>query len=760
MSYDQHAPDDARIDIAAILSAIVRRLPRIILVTLGLLALTFVFLMFQPRLYESSASILVEPRTATEQTNTVVTGNAIGVVSSQIGLIKSRDTLISVIDALDLRSVSEFNGSQSGFSPLGMIMQLAGRGAATPNSIDETVIRTLDDRLSVSQQGDSGIISVSVLSEDPDLAARIANAIANTHVSRRAGLSISDTAETSGWLRGEIERLRGSVVEAESAVAEFRVNNDLLPNQGNTSLLDQQLSTISANITAAQERRSTAEARAALIRGMIDRGQPLEGLADVQSSAIIQQLSQEKARVQGELAQRSATLLSSHPTMRSLNAQVNQLNEQIRIEGQRVAASLDAEAQIQSDLETSLRAELARSKSSASTATRDTVTLDSLEREAKAQRDLLEAYLLRYNEASSRVEANSALPDVRVVSVAAPSVTPASPKTSLVMIGVGLVSVALQIGIIAFSELMSGRALAPVRARPQDELEAVPFDEAELEPEQRWEEPEVVAETEPVIVPIVEPVVAEPVLAEPVLVEPEVVEPIAPAAEAMAPQPDTARQFIQMVMADNKADDVVEPDLPLPPMVTPRAMPQRRRVPGVVRYSDLSSDLVLGRTHLLLLADHTDDQPSQLMAEELVGAALGQGLSVALIDAGTGRRTEAPGLTDLSAGSASFGDVVQKSADNSFAEVTWGQGRAVDARSSKPLTLVEALGDIYEVVVVLTGKVGGTSTLPYFAELGGRIVLVTGAETSVEEAEAVRRSLQDAGLPQIEIAALAEAVAA
>lgn len=776
MAYESHTSDDARIDISALFGAILRRLPRILLVTAVLLGIAFVVLLFQPRLYESSASILVEPRSAVEQGPAIISGNAQGVVSSQIELIKSRDTLIRVIDELDLRSVPEFNGSQSGFSPIGMIMQLAGRSAATPNSVDETVIGTLNQRLSVTQERDSGIISVSVLATDPELAASIANAIANTHVARRAGLSLSDTAVTSGWLLDEIERLRTSVTAAEGAVAEFRVDNDLLPSQATGSLLDQQLSAVSSQISAAQERRSTAEARAALIRGLIDRGQPIEGLTDVQSSLVIQQLTQEKARVQGELAQRSATLLSNHPTIRALNAQVGQLNDQIRIEGQRVAASLDAEAQIQADLETSLRAQLDNAKSTASTATRDTVTLDSLEREAKAQRDLLEAYLLRYNEASSRVETNSALPDVRVVSVAAPAVTPSSPRTTLVLMGVALASIFVQIGLVAFSELMSGRALVPVsRPRPADELEQAPFDTAEYEAELQQNEPEAEADPEAAPEPVRDIPAVEP---EPVVAP---LAPIRPAAEDAPVQYDAAREFIRSVMSEDQpapaADEAVsdEPDTivddlaiedevtlePQAPLAAaPIPMPQRRPVRGVVRYSDLVSDIVLGRTHLLLLADHAEDQASSIMAEELVGDALAKGLSVALIDAGTGLPTDSRGLTDLSSGVASFGDVVQKSADNSFAEVSWGQGGDVDARSSRPLTLVEALGDIYEVVVVLTGQVTGKSTLAYFAELGGRVVLVTGDETNVDLADNARRDLEAAGLPGVEIVPLAEAVAA
>ncbi|KKB09319.1 GumC family protein [Devosia chinhatensis] len=824
MSPDSPASDDARIDVAALLSAVIRKLPRIALVTIAFLVLGFVILMFQPRLYESASSILVEPRsniylrTSGEQSISVPAGTP-GVVSSQIELLKSRDTLLRVIDQLDLRSVAEFNGGNAGFSPMGMIAQLIGRRSSPPNSVDETVLNNLYERLTVVQERDSAIISVLVRSTDPQLAADIANAVASAHVARRADLSISDTAEASGWLLDEINRLRVSVQEAESAVAEFRVDNDLFTGQNNTSLLDQQLSTVATQITAAQERKNTALSRASLISGLIDQGQPIEGVADVRNSLVIQQLSQEKARLQGELAQRSATLLSSHPTIRALNAQVAELDNQIRQEGRRVASALQAEAEIEADLEASLQADLDRAKASASTATRDTVTLDGLQREAKAQRDLLEAYLARYNEASSRVDSNSALPDVRVVSVAAPSVTPASPKTSLIMVAIALVSVAVQVGAIAFAELMSGRALVPVAravpARAQDELDEVPFDEAELQPDQRWEEPEPQPEAhlgseaevaaDPVAAPPADPVeISQGDMATDVddlghawdepeapaetegapeedfhdeeTPEPRTLEAVAermeelriesieePAADKV---PDAASAFIRSLMADaplapamaaslTDPDEDVERFEETTPAHKPPVHPAR-----VLSYTELVSDLVLGRTHLLLLADHGDTQASRFMAEDLIADALGKGLSVALIDAGTGRMTDNPGLTDLSTGAASFGDVVQKSADNSFAEVTWGQGDAIARNSNRPLVLAEALGDIYEVVVVLTGRVDRKSMLGAFSELGGRVILVTGEGDDVETAEETRRRLEEAGLPRVEITPFAETVAA
>ena len=56
------------------------------------------------------------------------------------------------------------------------------------------------------------------------------------------------------------------------------------------------------------------------------------------------------------------------------------------------------------------------------------IELRSLEREAKAQRDLLESYLAKYREATAREFLDTTPSDVRVISRASPSNTPSFPK--------------------------------------------------------------------------------------------------------------------------------------------------------------------------------------------------------------------------------------------------------------------------------------------------------------------------------------------
>ncbi|MDB5614832.1 MAG: hypothetical protein JWQ22_2485 [Devosia sp.] len=752
MTYESPEAQDSRIDVAALFGGVVQRLPRILLVTLALLALTFVLLLFVPRSYDSSASILVEPRgnvysRALNEQAPSSSGGETGVVSSQIELIKSRDTLLKVIDQLDLRSVPEFNGASSGgFNPMSVVTRLLGRGASTPVSIDETVLNALYQRLNVSQERDSRLISVVVSSTDPQLAADIANAVANAHVTRRAELSLSDTAEASGWLRDEIAKLRVTVTEAETAVANFKVDNDLFVGSNNTSLADQQVSAVASQITAAQERKNTALSRAALIRTMLSNGQSIDGVADVRGSVVIQQLSQEKGRLQGEKAQRAATLLNNHPAIQALTAQISELDKQIGIEGRRVADALEAEAQVEAGLEASLQADLTRAKSSSSSATQDTVTLDALQREAKAQRDLLEGYLQRYSEAVSRTDTNSALPDVRVVSVAAPSVTPASPKTALLLISVGFVALAVQVGIVIFGDLMSGRAMVQVRSPDeQAELHEAAFAAQEPALDEVVEYDDVYAVEQPEI-PDVAPVELESVA---VIEEAPVQE---PAIQGFK------QRFSRLANQRGQTAPKVENEL-APQPVAPVAAPPRPAV-SLVQFSELASDLVLGRTHLVILAATNANADCELLAEELAEGALARGLSVALVDAGSARIADAPGLTDLSADTASFGDVVQKSADNSFAEVPWGTGRALSRSSTKPLTLVEALGDIYEVVVLMTGRVGNNSSLPFFSGIDGRLVLVAGPNDDLNAVAEKRQMLLDAGFERCEVATAPTRVAA
>ena len=90
----------------------------------------------------------------------------------------------------------------------------------------------------------------------------------------------------------------------------------------------------------------------------------------------------------------------------------------------------------------------------------------------------------------------------------------------------------------------------------------------------------------------------------------------------------------------------------------------------------------------------------------------------------------------------------------------WGRARAISRKSGKLATLIEALGDIYEVVVVLTGRVGMNSALPMFSDMDGRVVLVAGAKDDSAAVADSRTQLIEAGFDKVEVTHVATRVAA
>ena len=256
MTLESSAPaEDLRMDVGALFGALWARALRILFVTAVLVALAYGVLMFVPKLYESSSSLLVEDRTSSftqaatgqTQSGTGVTVDAL--ISSQIELIKSRDTLLAVVNTLNLRSMPEFNGSAG--NPLTALMALIGK-KPEPKSVDEAVLQALNDRLTVLRERDSAVISIFVRSADPKLAADIANAIAAEHVKRRAGQSVADTAEATAWLQQQIEQLRVKVTDADQKVADFKSKYGIFTGANGTTLPDQQISDIGKQITDAR----------------------------------------------------------------------------------------------------------------------------------------------------------------------------------------------------------------------------------------------------------------------------------------------------------------------------------------------------------------------------------------------------------------------------------------------------------------------------------------------------------------------------
>ena len=460
---------DAELDLPALGSALWRKKWKILgpTILVGLLALVVVQLI-TPR-YMSESRVLIEARDniylrpdadKDPADRSVIDEQA---VTSQVQLVLSRDLARDVIAKLKLGELPEFDPVLAGISPIKAILGRLGI-IKDPMSMtpEERVLAAYYDRLTAYAVEKSRVIVIDFQSENPDLAAKVANAIASDYLVLQERAR-QDQARTAGdWLSGEIDAMRKRVAEAEAKVEAFRSKTNLLVGNNNTTLSAQQLGDVNAQIAAARAQKADAEARSKLIRDMLKSGQPIES-SDILNSELIRRLSEQRVTLRAQLAEQSSSLLDGHPRIKELKAQIADLDHQIRQEAETVARSLENDAKIAGARLDSQMASLDQLKSQAATTNEQDVQLRALEREAKAQRDLLESYLAKYREATARDTPNASPADARIISRAAPSNVPAYPKKLPTVLIASLATFVLCCGMILTKELLA----APVTAVPE-----------------------------------------------------------------------------------------------------------------------------------------------------------------------------------------------------------------------------------------------------------------------------------------------------
>jgi len=77
-----------------------------------------------------------------------------------------------------------------------------------------------------------------------------------------------------------------------------------------------------------------------------------------------------------------------------------------------------------------------------------------------------------------------------------------------------------------------------------------------------------------------------------------------------------------------------------------------------------------------------------------------QGRRVVLVDAASRQRGRVPGISDLSQGLASFADIVHGSGPHEVALVPWGRQAQFDPRAKSVRILIQALAELYDVVIL------------------------------------------------------------
>ena len=433
------SPDD--IEMSSVFSALKKSLPKLLLWSALLGGLTYGAMMMLAPKYQSQAEIQIEakgsssafsdPKSSGSSTEIITTKMDKEAINTHVRALQSPDLMAKIAEEMKLNEKREFNSAKGSVDFADTVLRLIGVGGPrSGESEHDRVLGALFKQTEVYSAKESRFIGVRVTSIDPALAADIANKISETYRNSLASAVVTEIDDQQKVLKGKIEKLTPEVAAAETEVQRYRGQIDSFKggNQ-NIGMNEQQMSELNGELTKAKAARGESDARAKSAREMMKLGSA-DALPDVQKSPLIQNLVQQRVRLERQISELSATLLPGHPRMRQLNGDLAGLKRQLTGEISKIVDSLDKEAKIAQGREESIKKSLDELKTKVVKNAPEEAKLQELEASVKAKKTELENLQGQVEANRKRQDARAQPVEAKIISKAQAASLPISPKKS------------------------------------------------------------------------------------------------------------------------------------------------------------------------------------------------------------------------------------------------------------------------------------------------------------------------------------------
>jgi len=302
-------------------------------------ASAFVYTIRQPKIYEATCSLVIEssaPQVLEGMKDIIELGaSSREFYQTQYRIIRSQEIAQKVLD-------------QVGAGPKDPT-EAAG---AIPSSQDQT--ERLLKQVRVIGVRESRIANVAVRDKDPERAARIANAFADTYIERNLDYKLESARSASSWLGEQAVDLQRRLEKAELGLYQFKKDHNLLDlglddRQGMTR---QNLQALNQKLTDIKARRIEAESIRKLIVAAKNDISEKESLPEIRDNPVVQKLRENHLELLKLKADLESRYGEKHPKIENIEQQLQatrrdynkELDDVLKAFDKRYEAILETEA--------------------------------------------------------------------------------------------------------------------------------------------------------------------------------------------------------------------------------------------------------------------------------------------------------------------------------------------------------------------------------------------------------------------------------
>src|SRR5262245_33266760 len=309
-------------------------------------------------------------------------------------------------------------------------------------------IQTLLDNLNVEGVRDTRLIRISFKHTDPDIAADVANGVADNFIQYNFQGKTERFRSASNWLEESTRKLRAQVERAEQKLVNYSKENGIISFEGKENLTAEKLVKLHEQFIRAEFDRILKQSLYEEVK--VGRGAQLpEAFADPKTADLRKKLNE----LAVEASQLSVKFGAKNPKLQEVQKQMATLQEQIKGSQSMLDATLKADYERAIRDEANLKAELESAKGEAVQQNQASIQYSVLRQDLETAKTLYTDFLNKTSQAD--IQRAEQFNNVRSIEAAEAPGGPIGPNRSQTILLAFVISLGLGVGLAYLMENMN-----------------------------------------------------------------------------------------------------------------------------------------------------------------------------------------------------------------------------------------------------------------------------------------------------------------
>ena len=299
------------------------------------------------------------------------------------------------------------------------------------------LMKEFTNDVSIALVRNTQMVQVSFESIDPDLAARVVNALVGNYKDYDFHKKYDATREASGWMEQQLDELKAKVEKSQEALVAYERTNSIVNVNDKQNVVEQRLSDLSRDLSSAQSDREQKESLYEMVKANPDQ------VALLAQNDLLLKLEEKYADLKSQYIDALGQYGTNFPKVVRLRDQVTEIQSLIDRERKRTVERIQNDYHAAVGREKLVAASVSEQKAEVGKINQLLIQHNMLEREFDTNQQLYQSLLQKLKDAT--VSAGLKATNIHVVDPAVPPSLPIRPKKTLNLL-LGL-TVGLLLGI-------------------------------------------------------------------------------------------------------------------------------------------------------------------------------------------------------------------------------------------------------------------------------------------------------------------------